>query len=153
VGRSGAEQGERAGAFPGRVAQPGGDVGLAGQLQQANRQVAQAGHHLLAVPGTDLGAVLVEGDIANSARTILDLPLPADQHAQTGGVGTAGVQAGDAVDDLGARLAALQVGDVPGERERLPGAGEGDPAGAQAACRLRRSMRPGPRSTVVCAGG
>ena len=67
---SDAEQAERAGAggiAPG-PAHPLGDVGLPGQPQQADCQVAQGCHHLGAVPGADLGAVLVEGDVATQWR-------------------------------------------------------------------------------------
>src|SRR6266571_3153382 len=68
--RSDAEQGERAGGGPSGPADPLGDVAMPGRSEQADRQVAQAGHHLRAVPGTDLGAVLVEGDVAHPVEPI-----------------------------------------------------------------------------------
>jgi hypothetical protein len=89
---------------------PSGDVALPGLPQQADRQVAQGRYHLEPVPGADLAGVLAEGHIPHPVRPVLDLPLAADQHRQAGRVGPGSVQAGDAVGDLGARVAAGEIG-------------------------------------------
>ena len=57
---------------------------MPGQPQQADGQVAQAGHHLRAVAGADLTAILVEDDVADPVQAVLDLPLAADQTTQPG---------------------------------------------------------------------
>ncbi len=47
------------------MSQGGGDVGPAGQLEQADRGVAEGGHHVWGVALAHLGAVLFEGYIAD----------------------------------------------------------------------------------------
>src|ERR1035438_3095228 len=56
------------GGPPGVVAQGGGDAGVAGQAQDGDGQVAQAGHDAGAVPGTDLGGILAEGTSRTQCR-------------------------------------------------------------------------------------
>jgi len=79
------------------------------------------------VPGADLGAVLVEGHVADPVQRVLDLPLAAGQHPQPGGVGPGRVQAGDGVGDLGTRVATGEVGGVALDDQHLLGVGEPRP--------------------------
>jgi hypothetical protein len=81
-------------------------------------------HHLGAVPGADLAAVLVEGDVPHPVRPVPDLPLAADQRCQAGGIGPGSVRAGDAVADLGAQGATGKVGGVPRQHQHLRRMGE-----------------------------
>ena len=46
----------------------GGDGGPSGQAEQADGGVAQGGHDLWGVAGAGLGAVFVEGDVADLLR-------------------------------------------------------------------------------------
>jgi len=70
-----------------------GDVGPAGQAEQADGGVAQGRHHVGRVAGADLGAVLIEGDIADPVQPVRpasgrcpQMPqCPWTQAARTGG--------------------------------------------------------------------
>jgi hypothetical protein len=80
-----AEQTERAGGVTSGPAYPAGDVALPGQPEQADRQVAQAGHHLGAMAAADLRAVLVERHVPHPMQTVLDRPLPRTRKARRAG--------------------------------------------------------------------
>src|SRR6202050_3829674 len=69
----------------GVVAQGGGDAGVAGQPQDGDGQVAQAGHDTRSVAGTDLGAGLVVGDVADPVQPGLDSPVAAGGPGPVGG--------------------------------------------------------------------
>jgi hypothetical protein len=58
------------------VAQGGGDIGMAGQPQRADGEVAQAGHRAGKPAGARGGRVLGEGDVADVVQR-LDAPMPA----------------------------------------------------------------------------
>jgi hypothetical protein len=57
------------------MSQGGGDAGLAAQAQEAEGGVSQGGHDLRSGVGANLGAVFVEGDVADPS--VLDPPVPA----------------------------------------------------------------------------
>src|SRR5882672_11476715 len=63
------------------MSQAGGDVGGAGEAEQADRGVAEGGHHLGSVAGTDLGAVFVVDDVADPVGAVLDSPVALDPGA------------------------------------------------------------------------
>ncbi|WP_190815684.1 transposase [Saccharopolyspora pogona] len=49
----------------------GGDVGVAGESEQADGGVAEAGHHLGCVAGADLAAVFVVGYVADPVQPVV----------------------------------------------------------------------------------
>jgi hypothetical protein len=53
----------------------GRDIGLAGDPEETNRGVAESCHHLWGAPTMDLGAILIEGHIADPMGAIFDLPM------------------------------------------------------------------------------
>jgi len=61
------------------IAQGGGHVGVAGQAQDGDGEVAQAGHDAGAVAGADLGAVLVVGDVAENGPSAASPRLTSDR--------------------------------------------------------------------------
>ena len=75
--------------------------------QDADGEVAEAGHGPGGVAGTDLGGVLGEGGVADVVQR-LDGPMTADPVGQVGGAGLGGVQVGDRVDRDGAPAVAVQ---------------------------------------------
>jgi hypothetical protein len=100
------------------VAGGSGDVGVPGHLHDSDGQVAQGGHDLGAVAGTDLGGVLAVGDVADVVQGF-DAPVAADPPGQVGGAGLGDGQAGDPVG-----------GDGPPFPRQLPGPpGDGDGLG------------------------
>ena len=129
LGRSDAEQTEWAGRSTTGPAHRCGDGAVPGRAEQADRQVAQGGHHPGAVPGTDLAGVLAEGHVADPVQAVLDLPLAADQPKQPGRVGLGGGQAGDAVGQFGEPWLAAQVGDTALDHKQLGKVREGDALG------------------------
>ena len=56
---------QRPSGLAGVIAQGGSDSGVAGQAQDGDGKVAQAGHDAGPVAGADLGAVFVVGDVAD----------------------------------------------------------------------------------------
>jgi len=78
---------QRPAGLAGVVAQGGGDAGVAGQPQDGDGQVAQAGHDAGAVAGADLGAVLVVGDVTDPVQPVLDSPVAAGYLGEVGGPG------------------------------------------------------------------
>src|ERR1700749_2303566 len=61
----------------GVMAQGGSDIGVAGQPQDGNGQVAQAGHDAWPVAGADLGAVLVPVHVTDPVQPVFDSPVAA----------------------------------------------------------------------------
>ena len=53
------------------MSQAGGDVRGAGEAEQADRGVAEGGHHLGCVVGADAGAVLVVDDVSDPVGSIV----------------------------------------------------------------------------------
>ena len=103
----------------------GGDVGPAGQTEQADGGVAQGCHDVGCVAGADLGAVFVVGDVADPVESVLDAPVALDPGGQGRWRGGGVVGGGDDVDDLDTLGTVL--GDGAAELGDLGGAGEGDP--------------------------
>jgi hypothetical protein len=60
----------------GIVTQRGGEVDRSCPAEQADNEVAQAGHDLRAGAGTQLGGVLGEGHVADVVEAVLDRPVP-----------------------------------------------------------------------------
>src|SRR6185312_16128913 len=106
------------------VAVGGGDVGVAVQAEQADRQAAQRCHHAGRVPGPDQGFVFLVGNVADPVELVLDVPVAADPGGQRGSTGVA--VAGDQVHDLDRLLAvprdrAAQLRDLGSAVELDPG--------------------------------
>jgi hypothetical protein len=70
-----AQQGQDSGGVAGVAAQRGGDVAVPVGAQDADSEVAQAGHRAGGVVGPCLGGILGEGDIADVVQR-LDAPWP-----------------------------------------------------------------------------
>src|SRR2546430_417111 len=87
-----------------------GDVAAAGDSQAPDGEVAQAGESVRAVAGSDLGAILVEGNIPDPVQRVLNLPVTASEASDPGRAGGLRWQAGDAVNDLAGDLAGAQDG-------------------------------------------
>ena len=82
------------------MAQRRGDVADLGEAQQADRQIAQRGHELRRGALADLGAVLVEGPVADIMQAVFDRPVAADQLEQTFRRGLSRREAGDPIAHL-----------------------------------------------------
>jgi hypothetical protein len=67
--------GQRAVRVAGVGSERGGNVGGVAEPECGDGEVALAGHDLRVVGGTDLGAILVVGDIADPRQPVLDVPL------------------------------------------------------------------------------
>ena len=89
---------ERPAGLAGVIAQGGGDAGVAGQAQDGDGKVAQAGHDAWPVAGADLGSVLVVGDVPMQA--VLDSPVAAGDPGKVGGPCLDSGERGDRVDRL-----------------------------------------------------
>ena len=120
---------EAAGEFLGAAR----DVRPAAEAEQADRDVAHGGHDLGGRAGPDLGAVFVEGDVADVVGAVLDPPVAADERGDVGGVGLAGGQAADPVGGFGPNRVAGQAEGFAVDPEGLGYGGEvevGDVVGA-----------------------
>lgn len=107
-------------------------VGMAGQFQQVEGGVAEAGHDLRAGAGADLAAVLVEGDVANVVRGILDHPVSPQIFGDLLVVGVGDRETGHNVDGFpglfaGVAVAGHECADA-GDAQDLDRAWEPDPA-------------------------
>src|SRR6266508_432216 len=130
-----AEEWQDSGGVAGVAAQRGGDVAVAVGVEDADGEVAQAGHGVWGVAGADLGGVLGEGGVADVVQR-LDAPVASDPVGQAGGVGLGGGEVGDRVDRHGSPAAAAQGADPAGDADGLGGVGEvqaGDGGGLEAA--------------------
>src|SRR6266545_2952741 len=96
-----AEEWQDSGGVAGVAAQRGGDVAVAVGPEDADGEVAQAGHGSGGGAGADLGGVLGEGGVADVVQR-LDAPVAPDPVSQAGGVGLGGGEVGDRVDGDGA---------------------------------------------------
>ena len=65
----------------------GGDVGVPVQAREVGGGVAQRGHDLRSVPGSDAGGVFTLSDVADVVHPVLDLPVPAQPGRQQAGIG------------------------------------------------------------------
>src|SRR6266511_176947 len=118
-----AEEWQDSGGVAGVAAQRGGDVAVAAGVEDADGEVAQAGHGPGGVAGADLGGVLGEGGVADVVQR-LDAPVAADPVGQAGGVGLGGGEVGDGVDRHGPPAAASQGPDPAGDADSLGGVRE-----------------------------
>src|SRR4029453_17104405 len=94
-----AQQRQDPGGVAGVAAQRGGDVVVAAGVQDADGQVAQAGHGPGGGAGADLGGVLGKGGIAEVVQR-LDAPVTSDPICEAGGAGLGGGGAGCPVNVL-----------------------------------------------------
>jgi hypothetical protein len=113
----------------GTGADGGCDVGGSGEAEQADREVAEAGHRLCGGALADLGTVLVECDVAHPVNFVLDAPVAAVQCQEAGRGSLVWRQAGDANDGLVAEWTAIQVLDDSFDAEDLASMGEFDVPG------------------------
>ena len=105
-----------------QVAAGVGDVGASGEAEGVQGQVAHGGQVAGSRTGSELGIVLVEGDVAGPVQTVFE--------------------ADDAVDDLFAGAHTVEAAGVTAQPEDLPGA-RGTGLSSQAVTRIvRRSVRP-----------
>jgi hypothetical protein len=65
---------------------------LTGPAEHADGEVAQAGHHVGAGAGANLGGVLGEGGVADVVQAVLDRPVPAEVVGEPGGLAWAKVR-------------------------------------------------------------
>lgn len=109
-----------AGRRPGSDWQRGGDVGIARQAQQTDRDVPQRGHDAWARMATDLLAIFVRGPIPHGVGAVLDGPVPAVERQQLSGSGLLGRQAGEARDHLGLVGAGRESAERPADSTDTP---------------------------------
>ncbi len=95
-----------------------GDISGAGQAQQADGEVSQAGEHLGAMAGAGSTAVLVEGHVSDPMEAVFDGPVcPEEGEELFGGCATRGA-GGDAVDPfLSERFGGALFGDALDEED------------------------------------
>lgn len=98
-------EGEGVGRIGRVVAAGGRAVRCPGAAQNANREVAQCGHHLGDAAGADLRAILIERHIPHPMRPIFHVPVLTDQPQQRGRIGPLRPQTRHPVDDLLRHLA------------------------------------------------
>src|SRR5215210_8475718 len=70
------------GGSSGEGAECSGDVGGTGGAQQADGEVAASGEGVSDGTSAHLGAILVEGDIADVMEAVLDAPVTAGQRQE-----------------------------------------------------------------------
>ena len=81
----------------------GSFVGQAGEVQQADDQVAHGGQGLGRRAGADATGVFAKRDVTHQVQTVLDTPMAADQLEQERGVGLRRRQAGDTTGTMPAK--------------------------------------------------
>jgi len=108
----GGDEGDGALGVPGVGAQRGGDVADTAEAKQSDHQVAQSGHYLGGSAGSDLAAVLVEGNIPHPVQAVLDAPVSSHEVQQLRGRCLLRGEAGDEIGRLhcGLPLAPAQTG-------------------------------------------
>ena len=116
--------------------------GVSGEAQDADGEVAQAGHDMGSVAGAYLGEVFSEGDVADPVQLVLDLPVPADPAGELGGLSLPGWQRRDSVRGLGVPVAGGQATGSAGDLDRLLAWGKASPAVTVTTLRMRFSARP-----------
>ncbi len=117
-----AKQWQDSGGVAGVAAQRGGDVAMTVGVQDANGEVAQAGHGSWGGASAGLGGVLGEGGVADVVQC-LDAP-PAQLVGKAGGACLGSGEAGDGVHRHGAPAAAGKRADPAGDPQGLGGVGE-----------------------------
>jgi hypothetical protein len=101
------------------VTQRGGDVDRSCAAEQADDEVAQAGHDLRPGAGTQLGGVLGEGDVADVVQAVLDLSSRLRLwNVTVEGFGEAGVDTGGAAP--GSCQSIAELVDLLGRSEQDP---------------------------------
>ena len=90
-----AKQWQDSSRVAGVAAQRGGDVAVTVPPQDADGEIAQAGHGAGGGAGPDLGGVLGEGGVAEVVQR-LDAPVAPDPVGQAGRAGLGGGEAGTA---------------------------------------------------------
>lgn len=108
----------------GEVAQGAGDVGGPTQAQQADDEIAQAGHDAGAVAGADLRAIFIKGDIADPVGAVFDTPVAAVELEQLLGGCLVWGLTGQAEDLLDAAFSTFLLGDVAFDAKDLADVGE-----------------------------
>jgi hypothetical protein len=93
------------------------------EAQDADGEVAQAGHGPWSVAGAGLGGVFGEGGVADVVQRP-DAPVASHVVGQAGGVGLGGGEVGDRVHDHGPPPPAGKRPDSAGDADRLGGVGE-----------------------------
>jgi len=83
------------------VAECFGDVGVAGEAEDADSEVAAGREGAGAVAGERLGAVFVVGDVADVVDAVLDAPVTADELVEFRGASQLCGEAGEVVGGLG----------------------------------------------------
>ena len=86
-------------------AQSGGDIGDVAAAEQGDGGVAAGGECLGSSTGADLGAILIEGDVADVMALVLDAPVAAREGEEGGGIRLSSGEAGDGVSDFALDLA------------------------------------------------
>jgi hypothetical protein len=99
---------------------------VSGVAEDADGEVAEAGHGSGCVAGADLGCVLEVGDVADVVEGF-NVPVAADVAGELVGAGLGGGEAGDGVDGDGAPSAGPLVTDFAGQPDGLGGVGEAEP--------------------------
>lgn len=94
---------------------------------EADCEVAERGHDLCAVAGSDLGVVLGEGHVADPVWPVFYGPVPADRVGELGGGGVVVGKVGNCVHGLPADLGAGKRPAGAGDLDRQRGVGEDVP--------------------------
>jgi hypothetical protein len=87
--------------------------------QQDDGEVSQRSQHVRRVALAYRGEILVESLVADPVTLVLDSPVPADQRCKTYGIRTLRRATGDAMDDISAHLARLDLRALPTHRPDL----------------------------------
>ena len=147
-----AEEGRQdSGGVAGVAAQGGGDVAVTVLPQDADGEVAQAGHGAGRGAGAELVGVLGEGDVADVVQR-LDAPVAAHVVGQAGGAGWAAVRLVTACTVTVRQRSWWSGRTLRVIRRAWVAWGKSRPA-MVVTCRRRVSTRPWPRSRVWSATG
>lgn len=102
-----------------------GDVRLAVQAVNRDREVAHARHHSWSGSGTDSRAILREGDVSHVVKSVFDTPVAAEHVGDLARRGLLTREAGDREDHV--RIAdrdAAKRRPLAGDQDRLPSRGK-----------------------------
>ncbi len=103
-----------------------GDLEIATPMYEGDRQIAQGGHHLWRIAGTQTRAVLPKGDVTDIMQRVLNTPVAAHEREQARRRSEHGGKGGDQIDDLLGGLVGATHGDGAGELGHLGDVGLGD---------------------------
>lgn len=81
-----------------------GDVGCTASAENADGEIPQRRHHSGAIAGSDLGAVFVEGYVADPMESVFDTPLASVEPEDSLGGSLRRGEAGNTIDCLGGFL-------------------------------------------------